>query len=125
MANRRTGSKLAYNGFPYLTTADPGVVTFKPGTGATVAAKIWTEIGTASASGGQCQFTMPSGFFNTIYSIQATTWHSTAFAYAHVQGVAGNIITIQCMEGSPMLLGGIGTRTATTAVNIFLTVIGT
>ncbi len=125
MSNRRTGSKLAYNGFPYLTSADPGTITFKPGSNATTPAKIWTEVGAASASNGQCQFTLPSGFFSNIWSVQATTWHSTAFTYAHVKDIAGNIITIQCMEGSPMLLGGIGTRAATTAVSIFLTVIGT
>ncbi len=129
MTSRRNGSRLAFNGNNYLTSVDPGSCTYRHGTNAVAAMKVWTDIGTSSATTGQVTFTYPSGFFSSINSVQATTWHTSALVTCTVKDVTGTGVTIQVLENktSGVLLGGIidGLKTATTQVQVFLTVTGT
>ena len=133
MTNKRFGSWPSYNGKKVLLDGDPGQVIFRHGSSATdLRLKVWTQQALTDATGAGT-FTLPSGYFATVNSVNATVVRDTkdvALAtFVAVRTISLTTVTVQCFEGSlivTLLLGGNQTIELPTAqILVHLTVFGT
>lgn len=111
MSNKNNASRQQFNGQPYVLDNDVRLHRYQHGATANLLLKVYTATGASAANGGYT-FTLPAGYFTTIYNASASVVRDSldpAYAtFAMVRSISTTSVVVHTFESKTtgVLLGG-------------------